>query len=297
MQETCTMATIISILNQKGGVAKTITVAHLAVALGRKGKTVLCVDMDPQANLSVVLGNLEYGQKPRTTIYEVLRPGSKQSLGVNYLDTREKNVKLCYGSLNMAGLERELISNMSLDPSRVLLKKIDDHIREEFDFVLIDCPPSLSQLTTNALGASDYFIIPIASGDSLALEGVEQLTLTIEAVQDQLNPNLELLGVLLTRYDARLNIAKAISNEVEQIFGTKNLFKVLIRNNTLIEQATHAKKTVFELDSRAPGAQDYTKLSAEVIRRSEARAQALTTDPDDILDLQEAPDGQAIARA
>lgn len=286
------MARVISVINQKGGVAKTVTVAHLAKALARKQKFVLCLDMDPQANLSILLGKLESGQRPGTTIYDSLRAGSRQSLGVSYLDTRDDEIKLCYGSLRMAGLERELVSNQALDPSRVLLKKIDEHVKEVFDYVLIDCPPSLSMLTVNALTASDHYIVPIAAGDSLALEGVEQLNVVIRDVQEQLNPDLGLLGVLLTRYDGRLNISKAIENEVSRIFGKRHVFKTHIRQNTLVEQAVHVKLTVYEQDGRAPAAHDYTSLAAEVIRRCNAHAEAMADDTDDDLSMQEETDGR-----
>ena len=286
------MARLISIINQKGGVAKTVTVAHLAKALSRRGKYVLCLDMDPQANLSILLGNLHAGQRPNTTIYDSLRAGSRQSLGVSYLDTRDEQIKLCYGSLRMAGLERELISNQALDPSRVLLKKIDAHVREAFDYVLIDCPPSLSMLTINSLTASDYYIIPIAAGDSLALEGVEQLNVVIRDVQEQLNPELALLGVLLTRYDGRLNISKAIENETVQIFGKRHVFRTPIRQNTLVEQAAHLKLTVFEHDGRAPAAHDYGSLAGEVTRRCDAHGEAISAEAEELPDLQEETDGR-----
>lgn len=289
---------VISVINQKGGVAKTITVAHLAKALARRKKTVLCLDMDPQANLSIILGNLDTGKKARTTIYDTLRAGSRQSLGVSYLDTREDLIKLCYGSLHMAGVERELISNQALDPSRVLLKKIDTHVREAFDFILMDCPPSLSMLTVNALTASHYYVIPIAAGDSLALEGVEQLNVVVRDVQEQLNPDLRLLGVLLTRYDSRLNIARAIENETLQTFGPRNLFRVRVRQNTLVEQATHLKQTVFEHDGRAPAAHDYLALAGEVIRRCEAYEEAISPEKEEEpLDMGEQTDGEEILSA
>ncbi len=282
-------ARIISIINQKGGVAKTVTVAHLAVALARKQKTVLCIDMDPQANLSLLLGSLEGSKKAAVTVYEALQVGSKQSLGMSYLDTRDEQIKLCYGSLRMAGLERDLITARTLDPSRVLLKKIDSYVQEAFDFVLIDCPPSLSMLTINALTASQYYVVPIPAGDSLALEGVEQLNLVVRDVQEQINPDLQLLGVLLTRYDGRLNIAKAIENETIHTFGKRNLFKTRIRQNTLVEQATHLKMTVFEHDGRAPAAHDYLSLAEEVIRRCHATeaAQAEPDQPTEALDDEE----------
>lgn len=289
---------IISVINQKGGVAKTVTVAHLAKALARRKKTVLCLDMDPQANLSIILGNLDHGKKAQKTIYDSLRAGSRQSLGVTYLDTRDDLVKLCYGSLHMAGLERELISNQALDPSRVLHKKLDAHVREAFDYVLIDCPPSLSMLTVNALTASHYYIIPIAAGDSLALEGVEQLNVVVRDVQEQLNADLSLLGVLLTRYDARLNISKAIESETIQTFGQRNLFRVRVRQNTLVEQSTHLKLTVFEHDGRAPAAHDYISLGGEVIKRCEAHEEANSpAEDEEPIEEQERTDGKEVLSA
>lgn len=263
-------AKVISVINQKGGVAKTVSVAHLAKALARKNKAVLCLDLDPQANLSLLLGSIEAGKKTSITIHDALRVGSKRSLGMSYLDTRDDLVKLCYGSLQMAGLERDLITARTLDPSRVLLKKIDSYVQEAFDYVLIDCPPSLSMLTINALTASQHYIVPIPAGDSLALEGVEQLNMVVRDVQEQINPDLRLLGVLLTRYDARLNISKAIEDETINTFGRRNLFKTRIHQNTLVEQATHLKLTVFEHDGRAPAARDYLDLANEVMRLCQA---------------------------
>ena len=277
-------ARIISVINQKGGVAKTVTVAHLARVLARHNKTVLCLDMDPQANLSLLLGSLDAGAKASISIYEALKVGSRQSLGTSYLDTRDENTKLCYGSLHMAGLERDLITARTLDPSRVLLKKTDAHVREAFDYILIDCPPSLSMLTINALTASHYYIVPIPAGDSLALEGVEQLNMVVRDVQEQINPDLQLLGVLLTRYDARLNISRAIESETIITFGQRNVFKTRIPNNTLIEQATHLKITVFEHDGRAPSARAYVNLAAEVNTRCQALEDIQADQADEPLD-------------
>jgi chromosome partitioning protein len=223
--------------------------------------------------------------------------GSKQSLGTSYLDTREELVKLCYGSLRMAGLERDLITARTLDPSRVLLKKTDAYVQEAFGYVLIDCPPSLSMLTINALTASQYYIVPIPTGDSLALEGVEQLNMVVRDVQEQINPDLRLLGVLLTRYDGRLNISKAIENETLHTFGKRNLFRTHIRSNTLVEQATHLKLTVFEHDGRAPAAHDYVMLAEEVIRRCQALDAADEPRTADGPRSLETPDGEEILSA
>jgi chromosome partitioning protein len=290
-------AQIISIINQKGGVAKTVTVAHLAMALARKKKAVLCIDMDPQANLSMLLGSLENGKRPSTTIYDAMQVNSKQSLGTSYLDTRDELVKLCYGSLRMAGLERDLITARTLDPSRVLLKKIDDYVKEAFDYVLIDCPPSLSMLTINSLAASNYYIVPIPAGDSLALEGVEQLNVVIRDVQEQLNPDLQLLGVLQTRYDGRLNITKAMVNEILNTFGKRNIFKTAIHQNTLVEQAVHSKLTVFEHDGRAPAAQDYLALADEVTRRCKALEDVNAEAPPASIETPEVTDGEEVISA
>lgn len=272
------MAHVISVINQKGGVAKTITTAHLAVALAKKKHRILCLDLDPQANLSFILGDIPLGHKPQTSIYDALKPNSTQSLNRTYLDTAYNNIRLCYGSLQMSGFEMDLYAH--LDPSRVLRNKlVGANLAEDFDFILIDCPPSLSSITTNALCASDFFILPIAAGDSLALEGVDQLNTVISSVRTQLNPNLTLLGAVLTKYDARLNIAKAIVEETTTMFQTM-LFKTRIRQNTLLEQSTHQKTTVFDVDPRAPSAKDYVEFAKEVVARidmSIAQAEALNT--------------------
>jgi len=261
------MAHTIAIINQKGGVAKTISTAHLAVALSKLKKNILCIDLDPQANLSQILGNIGEGEKPATTIYDALQKDSTQSIHLTYRDTKHDNVKLCYGSLRMSTFELDIQGN--LDPSRVLTNKIDQGCHDDFDFILLDCPPSLSAITTNALCASDFFIIPIAAGDSLALEGVEQLTTVVNSVRSAVNEKLMLLGVVLTKYDGRLNIAKAIAEEATRVFGTASMFKARISQGTLLEQATHQRKTVYEVDTRAPAAKDHTKLAKEIITRAE----------------------------
>jgi chromosome partitioning protein len=275
------MAHVISVINQKGGVAKTITTAHLAVALSRQKKKVLCIDLDPQANLSVVLGSVAIGEKASTTIYDCLQPHSTQSVGRTYLDTNHKNVSLCYGSLRMSAFEIELITNRHLDPSWVIPHKIDSGCKDHFDYILIDCPPSLSSITTNALCASNFYLIPIAAGDSLALEGVEQLGAVVDSVTNQLNRNLQLLGVLLTKVERRLLITKSIRDEVKSAFGHA-LFDTVIRQNTQLEQATHSRQTIYEFDRSASGARDYTSFCREVIKRCDSLSRAVSagSDPD-----------------
>ena len=257
-------AYIISFVNQKGGVSKTTSCAHLAKALAKKKHRVLAIDMDPQANLSQVLGDTP-PESVRITICDALHPGQTVPLSSTISGTRDERIDLCYGSLELAGLDIELRLN-ELEPASVLRRKIDQALREEYDFILIDNPPSLSMLTLNSLAASRFHIVPIGAGDAFALSGVRQLTRIIEMVRAA-NSDLQLLGALLTRFDGRLTICKTVSAQTRASFGAHNVFKIHIRNNTLVEQAVGLKQTVYELDGRAPAAADYLEMADEVLER------------------------------
>jgi chromosome partitioning protein len=220
--------------------------------------------MDPQGNLSGIIGNLNPGEQPRHTIFDVLDPDTKLPMEEAYLDTRQEYVKLCYGSLKMATLEKLFTRHM--DPSRVLTKALNAEISRLFDYIVIDCPPSLTTITVNSLCAVEHFIVPIPTGDSLALDGVEQLDAVVSEVRE-LNERLNLLGVVFTRHKAQLKIAKLVVEETEEIFGKENIFQSRIRENTLIQQAVHSRETIFEYNNNAPGALDYRAFAKEVIER------------------------------
>jgi len=259
------VARVISFFNQKGGVAKTTSCAHLAKALARKDLRVLAIDLDPQANLSQLLGNAE-PSAVRVSIYDALRANPPQIPLSNVISqTEDPHIHLCYGSLDLAGLDLE-IRLRSLEPASILRKALDQGTKEAYDFILLDNAPSLSMVTINSLVASDFYIVPIGAGDSFALAGVKQLKHTIDMVHST-HSDLQLLGVLLTRYDGRLTICKSLAFQVTQAFGKYNVFDSQITTNTLVEQATALRKTIYELDSRAPAAKDYNALANEVIER------------------------------
>jgi chromosome partitioning protein len=151
---------------------------------------------------------------------------------------------------------------------------VDELIVETFDYLLIDCPPSLGILTVNALIASDYYVIPVEAASIYALQGIKFLQEIVEEVRDQINEGLALLGVLITMYDHRTNISKAMRAEILRYFGAENLFNVIVNRNTAIEQATLNKQTIFEYAPRAAGAKDYLETAEEVIDRDEARRTA-----------------------
>lgn len=257
-------AYIISFVNQKGGVSKTTTCANAAKALAKKARRVLAIDMDPQGNLSQILGDTP-PEQVRVTVYSALQTNQGVPLSSTISGTSDDNIDLCYGSLEMAGLDIELRLN-ELEPASVLRRKIDEGIREEYDLILVDNPPSLSMLTLNSLAASLFYIVPIGAGDAFALTGVRQLSRVIEMVRAT-NGDLQLLGALLTRFDGRLNICKTVAAQTRSSFGRHNVFDVSIRNNTLVEQAVGLKQTVYELDGRAPAAKDYLDLADEILER------------------------------
>jgi chromosome partitioning protein len=257
---------VISICNHKGGVGKTTTVVNLAAGLARFDKDVLVLDIDPQANATYSLGKVSpYDSK--FTMYDVLIDKTK-ILSTSYQDTRDNHIKIVPGNISLAGAEHEL-RNSAIVGAMALKRKLDDLILETFDYVLIDCPPSLGILTVNALISSNYYIIPIEAASVYALHGIKFLQEIVEDGRDQINENLALMGVLMTMYDHRTNIGKAMRTEIVRYFGKENVFNVVVNRNTAIEQATLNKQTIFEYSPRAAGAVDYLEMAQEVIHRSQ----------------------------
>lgn len=273
---------IVSIFNQKGGVGKTTSVVNLAVALVKEGKKVLVIDMDPQANTTTGLGVDKEGDSVYDLFYEILddkeenekekneekneedkkaRPEAEKRIS-KYIKETDSGVLLIKSESSLSGLEVELVN---LDPvSRTeVLKKIVGKLEEEYDFVLIDCPPSLGLLSINALVASDSIIIPIQT-EYYALEGVSELMNTYKLVKDSLNKDLEIEGVLLTMFDKRTNLSYEVVEEVKSYFKNK-VFKTMIPRNVRLAEAPSYGKSVLEYEERSKGATAYKMLAQELI--------------------------------
>ena len=256
-------ARIVSVCNQKGGVAKTTTVVNLAAALAKLEQQVLVLDMDPQTNASDTLGKTS-PYESKFTMYDVFMDRAK-IISTSMQDTRNRFLKLVPGHINLSGIEHKL--RESVRAVIALKQKIDNHARDTFDYILIiiDSPPSLGLLTVNALVASDSYIIPVEASSYYALQGMELLQNIITDVKENINEALRLQGILITMYDRRTSICKAMSEEIRSYFGDENVFKNVINRNTTLAQATLNGQTIFEYESRSPGAKDHMALAKEFL--------------------------------
>lgn len=245
---------VISIFNQKGGVGKTTAVVNLAAALGRRNKKVLVVDLDPQANTSSGLGIDK--NKLESSIYDALI----DEMQVDALETSAKNVKIIASNNQLSGFEIEAVD---IENRESLLKNFLSNF-EKFDFVLIDCPPSLGLLSINAMVASNSVLIPIQA-EYYALEGVSQLMQTIELIRRSFNSDLQIEGVLISMFDPRNNLSLEVFEEVKKHFGDK-LFKTLIPRNIRLAEAPSYGLSVLDYDEKSKGSQAYIELAAEIIK-------------------------------
>jgi chromosome partitioning protein len=252
------MSRVIAIANQKGGVGKTTTAINLGASLAVSEQRTLVVDIDPQANASSGLG-IRPGDRP--TIYNVLigRAPAGQAIMKHvhfpFLD-------LIPSSRDLVGAEIELVETPEREK---ILRRALDPIRSDYDFILIDCPPSLGLLTLNTLVAADSVLIPIQC-EFYALEGLSQLLNTVRLVQKSLNPDLEIEGVLLTMYDRRLNLSRQVADEAREYFGERVYHSTIPRNVTLAEAPSFGQPIV-QYDVLSVGAQGYLALAREVIGR------------------------------
>ena len=251
---------IISVANQKGGVGKTTTTINLSTMLAKKGKKVLLIDADPQGNATSGVGaekEVEY------STYDILVSDVEMVQALE--KTIIKNLLVCPSNINLAGAEVELVSMMSREQR---LKEKLEEIKDKFDYILIDCPPSLGLITLNAFTASDSVLIPVQC-EYYALEGLGQLLNTINLVKKHLNKNLEIEGALLTMYDARTNLSNQVVKEVKKYFGDK-VYKTVIPRNVRLSEAPSYGMPITEYDPRSKGAKTYEKFTKEFLKINDA---------------------------
>ena len=253
------MAKVIAFSNQKGGVGKTTTCVNLAAYTARAGKRVLVVDMDPQGNASSALGFFE--RKDKKSVYEVL-VGDIEAAGA-VKKTETEGLDIITSSGDLAGAELELAQVM-IGRERVLDEKIEA-VKEGYDFVFIDCPPSLGLLTVNSLAAADGVVVPIQC-EYFALEGLSQMMNTIKLVKKFLRPAIEVEGVVITLYDGRAKLSKGVVGEIEKVFGDK-VYQTKIPRNVRLAEAPSYGKPVSDYDPKCAGAQAYEKLAEEFLQR------------------------------
>jgi chromosome partitioning protein len=259
---------MIAIANQKGGVGKTTTAVNLAACLAEQQELdVLIIDIDPQGNTTSGLGADKEGSAG-SSIYEVLI----EDLALHHAiqETDVPNLKIVPSTIDLAGAEIELVPMLSRETK---LRKAMGPIRGRFDFIIVDCPPSLGLLTINALVASDSVIVPIQC-EYYALEGLGQLMNTINLIQRNLNRQLQLEGVVLTMFDARTNLSIQVADEVKRYFN-QNVFKTIIPRNVRLSEAPSYGKPIIHYDDRSRGAEVYSELAKEVIEHAQADHEAI----------------------
>lgn len=258
------MGKIIAIANQKGGVGKTTTSVNLSALLANKGKKILLIDADPQGNATSGLGLDKDVEK---SLYDVLI--NEEPVENTLQDTAEKNLKICPSNMNLAGAEVELVSQMSREHR---LKEQLELVKEKFDYVFIDCPPSLGLITLNSFTAADSVLIPVQC-EYYALEGLGQLINTINLVKKHLNKTLEIEGAVLTMYDIRTNLSNQVVKEVKRYFDNK-VYKTVIPRNVRLSEAPSFGMPITMYDPRSKGAKSYEKLAKEFLKIQELKEKA-----------------------
>ncbi|MBP5151996.1 MAG: ParA family protein [Lachnospiraceae bacterium] len=251
------MSRVIAIANQKGGVGKTTTSINLSAALAEKGKKVLVIDADPQGNTTSGFG-IEKNEL-ENTIYELLL--GECSVGDCIIKDAVPGVSVLPSNVNLAAVEVELID---ADKREFILKKEIDWIRDDYDFIIIDCPPSLSMLTVNAMTTADSVLVPIQC-EYYALEGLSQLIYTVNLVKERLNPELKIEGVVFTMYDSRTNLSTQVVDNVKSVLNQK-IFDTLIPRNVRLAEAPSFGMPINKYDPKSAGAESYLALADEVIK-------------------------------
>ena len=256
------MGKIISIANQKGGVGKTTTSVNLSSCLALAGKKVLLIDADPQGNATSGVGASKSNEK---STYDII---------INQEDVKNvvqkcsvENLDVCASNINLAGAEVQLVSQLSREHK---LKEALDPVKDSYDYIIIDCPPSLGLVTLNALTASDTVLVPIQC-EYYALEGLGQLMSTIDLVQKHLNKDLDVEGVVLTMFDARTNLSMQVIEEVKKYFRDK-VYQSVIPRNVKLSEAPSYGLPISLYDKNSKGAKAYEELAAEVIKANEGKS-------------------------
>ncbi len=260
-KEGFTLCRIISIANQKGGVGKTTTAVNVSTVLAKKGKKVILIDADPQGNATSGVG---IEKESENSTYDVLI--NEVELEDTLLDTKIKNLKVCPSNIDLAGAEVELVSQISREQR---LKERIDIIKDKYDYIIIDCPPSLGLITLNAFTASNSVLIPVQC-EYYALEGLGQLLNTINLVKKHLNKSLEIEGAVLTMYDIRTNLSNQVVKEVKRYFGDK-VYRTVIPRNIKLSEAPSYGMPISLYDPKSKGARAYEKLTKEMLKNEEMR--------------------------
>ena len=254
------MAKVIAVVNQKGGVGKTTSTINLGACLAVAEKRTLIIDLDPQGNGSAGLG-LSPDLFSHSNIYHAVIGNTSLSNAI--YDTELSHLKICPSDNNLIGAEIELVSEFARESK---LKTAISTISDQFDYILIDCPPSLGLLTVNALNASDSFLVPLQT-EYFAMEGLAQLVNTVKLVRSSLNPNLQMEGILLTMFDKRANLHKQVAVEIQKHFGDK-VFKTVIPRNVKLSECPSFGKPIVLYDIESKGSEAYLQLAKELLLRN-----------------------------
>ncbi len=252
------MSKILAVANQKGGVGKTTTAVNLSACLAKLGKKVLLLDIDPQGNATSGIG-IERDQIKRCIYDAIINELPLQKI---IKSSSVHNLAVVPASIQLAGAEIELVPTMSRE---LRLKKVLDDLPATYDYIIVDCPPSLGLLTVNALTAANGVLVPIQC-EYYALEGLGQLVNTVELVKKHLNPSLRLEGVAMTMYDSRTNLSQQVVEEVKKYFG-ELVYKTIIPRNVRLSEAPSYGKSIIDYDPKSKGAEVYMQLAKEVVER------------------------------
>ena len=253
------MGKIIAIANQKGGVGKTTTSINLSACLGELGKKVLVIDLDPQGNCTSGFGIEK--EQIQNTVYELIL--NKCSVKNSMMEVEGiENVTIIPSNVNLAGAEIELLE---FNEKEYILKNSIDYVKEDFDYIIIDCPPSLNMLTVNAMTTADSMLIPIQC-EYYALEGIGQLITTINLVQQRLNSKLKIEGVVFTMYDGRTNLSKDVVDNVKNDLNA-NIYNTIIPRNVSLAEAPSNGLPITVYDNKSTGAESYRNLAKEVVEK------------------------------